>query len=197
MNNRAEKGRGRHTNESYSHPRIVLSRCYAQEHPPPLVEESSGSVEVLEIIIISFSPEEIHVADFKITPEMARRISVCFHVMLWSTFAIFEPFPRVFTFTDRFFVFRMRGEEFLGFWPERGHGLRGVIEIDDEAVGFVMVCHVAKDIVVDVTEEVDFGFYAPVVFYVLKGWVLVEEARIPTAHLVVGYQVAVLDLLFF
>ena len=90
----------------------------------------------------------------------------------------------------------MRGEEFLGFWPERGHGLRGVIEIDDEAVGFVMVCHVAKDIVVDVAEEVDFGFYAPVVSYVLKGWVLVEEARIPTAHLVVGYQVAVLDLLF-
>ena len=64
--------------------------------------------------------------------------------------------------------------------------MRGVVEVDGEAVGFVVVGHVAEDVVVDVAEEMDFGFDAPVVSCVFEGGVVVEEAAVPAAHLVVG-----------
>ena len=60
-----------------------------------------------------------------------------------------------------------------------------------------MVLHVAEDVVVDVAEEVDLGFDAPVVTGVEEGGMLVEHAAVPAAHLVVGIFVGVLDVLFF
>jgi len=89
----------------------------------------------------------------------------------------------------------VRGEEFDGFGPERGDGLRAVVQVDGEAVGFVVVAHVAEDVVVDVAEEVDVGFYAPVVLDVEHFGVFVEEAAVPATHLVVGLEVSVLDVL--
>lgn len=86
-----------------------------------------------------------------------------------------------------------RGEEALCFRPERGDGEGRVVQIYGEAVGLVAVGHVAKHVVVDVAEEVHVGLDAPVVVLVGEGGVMREEARIPAAHLMVGYLVGVLD----
>jgi len=43
----------------------------------------------------------------------------------------------------------------------------------------------------------DFGFDAPVIAHVGEGGVFVEETAVPATHFVVGYYVAVLDVLFF
>ena len=59
-----------------------------------------------------------------------------------------------------------------------------------------MVCHVPEDVVVDVTEELDFRLDAPVVLCGCEGWVAVEHAAVPTAHLVVAYFAGVLDVVF-
>lgn len=91
----------------------------------------------------------------------------------------------------------MRFDEFEGFGPEGGHGLWGIVEIDREAVGFIVVLHVVEDVVVDVAEKVDFGFYSPVITYVLQSGVVVKETAVPATHLVVGNHVAVLYVMLF
>ena len=60
-----------------------------------------------------------------------------------------------------------------------------------------MIGHVAENVIVDVAEELDLGLDAPVVFGVRERWVVVEHARVPAAHLVVGFEVGVLDIVFF
>ena len=75
--------------------------------------------------------------------------------------------------------------------------MRGVVQVDGEAVCFVAVGHVAEHVVVDVAEEVDLGLHAPVIPRVSEGRVMVEKAGVPAAHLVVGDQVPILDVLFF
>jgi hypothetical protein len=59
-----------------------------------------------------------------------------------------------------------------------------------------VVLHVTEYVVVDVTEELDFGFDAPVIPVVFQGGVVVEQSAVPTAHLVVGDFVRVLNLVF-
>lgn len=93
-------------------------------------------------------------------------------------------------------MFGVGGEKFDCFGPERGDRFGGVVEVDCEAVGFVVVLHVAEDVVVDVAEELYFGFYAPVVLYVLQCGVFVEEAAVPAAHFVVADFTSVLDVVF-
>jgi len=94
------------------------------------------------------------------------------------------------------FGYAGRGEEAFCFGPERGDGERGVVQVYREAVGFVAVGHVAEHVVVDIAEEVHVGLDAPVEVHVCKRRVVREEARIPAAHLVVGYLVCVLDAVF-
>ena len=60
-----------------------------------------------------------------------------------------------------------------------------------------MVVHPAEDVVVDVAEEMHFGLDTPIVTNVLERRMFVEHAAVPAAHLVVGYERTVLDLLFF
>ena len=60
-----------------------------------------------------------------------------------------------------------------------------------------MVLHPPKDVVVDVAEEMYFWFHAPIIANIFQGGVFVEHAAVPAAHLVVGYERAVLDVLFF
>ena len=60
-----------------------------------------------------------------------------------------------------------------------------------------MVLHVAEDIVVDITEEFDFGLDAPVVADVFEGRVVVEEAAVPPAHLMVRFHSRILHIVFF
>ena len=88
-------------------------------------------------------------------------------------------------------------QKLLGLGPERWDGLGVVVQGYGEAVGFVVVSHVAEDIIVDVAEEVHFGLDPPVVASVGKGGVFVEHAAVPATHLVVGDEAAILDILFF
>lgn len=60
-----------------------------------------------------------------------------------------------------------------------------------------MILHPAEDVVVHVAEEVYFGLHPPVVFRVGQGRVFVKQTAVPTAHLVVGDHVPVLNVLFF
>jgi len=91
----------------------------------------------------------------------------------------------------------MRRHEPLRLGPQRWYGLGCIVKVDGKAVGFVAVLHIAENVVVDVAEEVDVGLDAPVVAGIEEGWVVVEEAAVPAAHLVVGVQVTVLYVLFF
>ena len=74
--------------------------------------------------------------------------------------------------------------------------MRRVVEVDGEAVGLVAVLHKAEDIIVDVAEEVNLWLNTPVVLHVLEGGVVVEQTRVPAAHLVVAQHVRVLDVVF-
>lgn len=161
--------------------------------PPPLVEKPARPIQMLEIILIRLAAPEFHVCDFKIAPEMTRAVAVRFKVMIWSPLAVLHPLPR----TVLVEILGVGGDEFFGLGPERGDGLRGVVQVDREAVGFVVVGHVAEDVVVDVAEEVHLGLHPPVVACVRQRGVFVEHAAVPAAHLVVRYHGAVLDFLLF
>lgn len=52
-------------------------------------------------------------------------------------------------------------------WPKVRDTLRCVEKVDREAVGLVAVLHEPEDIVVNVAEELDLGFNAPVVAVLL------------------------------
>ena len=84
-------------------------------------------------------------------------------------------------------VFRMCGDEFLRLRPQGRNAIRRIVEVDGEAVSFIMVLHPTENVIVDVAEEMDFGLDAPVVADVFESGVFVEHAAVPAAHLVVGY----------
>ena len=148
---------------------------------------------MLEIVFIGFRSPELHICDFEITPEMARAVSIRFHIVFRPPFTIHHPLLRIILMH----IFRMRGNEFLRLRPQRGNALRRIIEVDSEAVGLIVVLHPAENVVVDVAEEVHFGLDAPVVANVFESGVFVEHAAVPATHLVVGYEGAVLDFLLF
>jgi hypothetical protein len=59
-----------------------------------------------------------------------------------------------------------------------------------------MVRHKTEDVVIHVTEEVNFWLYSPVVLHVCQSRVFVEEPTVPSAHLMVGLQGSVLYVVF-
>ncbi len=114
-------------------------------------------------------------------------------IVFGSSLIVDEPSHRIIAMQ----VFRVRGKEFQRLEPESGYAFWRVVEVDIEPICLVVVLHVAKNVVVHVTEELDFWLNAPVVFCVCEGRVVVEHARIPAAHLMVGDHVRVLDVVFF
>lgn len=161
--------------------------------PPPLVEEPPGPVKMVEIVFIRLTPPKLHIRDFEIAPEMTGRVAVCFLIMVGPALLVFQPSASVHRVVLE--VFGMCFGEAQGFGPEGGDGFGVVVEVDGEAVGFVVVLHVAENIVIDVAEEVDFGLHSPVVADVFQGRMVVEHAAVPATHLVVGEHGAVLDFL--
>lgn len=129
---------------------------------PSLIKETSCAIQVVEIILISFTPPKTHIGDFEIAPEMAGRVSLRFDIMLWSSGAVRKPIHSIIV-GKIFWVF---GDEFDRFGPECRYRFGRIVEIYCEAVGFVMVLHVAEYIVVDVAEEMGFRFHAPVELHV-------------------------------
>lgn len=138
---------------------------------PSLVIEPSRAIEMLEIILICLAPPKVHVGNLEVAPEMTGRVAVRLDVMLRPPSAVLQPLAR----TVLVLVFRVRGQELERLGPEGGDALRGVIQVDGEAVRFVAVGHVAEHVVVNVAEEVDLGLHPPVIARVGEGRVVVEE----------------------
>lgn len=91
----------------------------------------------------------------------------------------------------------MSSQKLHGLCPEGWDAFWGVVQVYGEAIGFVMVFHVTENIVVYVAEEVDFGLHTPVVFCMGEGGMFVEEAGVPTAHLMVGNEISILNAFLF
>lgn len=150
-------------------------------------------IQMLKIIFISFASPKIHTCDFKITPEVAGRVSIGLLIMSRPPGAIFQPFSCV----VRVLIFWVGSQKFHCLGPEGLDAFRGVVQVYGEAICFVVVFHVVENIVVYVAEEVDFRLHAPVVFCMGEGGVFVEEARVPTAHLMVRNEISVLNAFLF
>lgn len=148
---------------------------------------------MVEIILVRLAPPEIHVRDLKVAPEMTCRVTARLLVVLRPLLCILQPLPRIDVVTLD--ILRMRFDKSLRFRPQGWHGLRSVVKINSKSIGLVVVLHVAENVVVYIAEEVDFGFDAPVVADMFQGRMFVEETAVPPAHLVVGDQVPVLDVL--
>lgn len=158
---------------------------------PPFVEETTSPVQVLEVGLILLTAEEVHVANLKVGPEVACRVSIGPLGVLRANLIIRDPLQHVIFVQVR----GIRGHELLGLGPEGLDGLRSVVEVDSEAVGLVVVLHIPEHVVIDVAEELDLGLNTPVVTIVLQRRVFVEHAAVPTAHLVVRHLRGVLDIL--
>lgn len=48
---------------------------------PSLVEEAARAIEMLEIVLVSFTSPKIHVGDLEVAPEMTGRVAVGLDVM--------------------------------------------------------------------------------------------------------------------
>lgn len=158
---------------------------------PAFVKEATSAVKMVKVIIIDLAAPELHVCNFKIAPKVAGGESIGLPVVVRSVSCIGYPFTSA-ILVD---IVGMVGEELLSLGPNRRHRLRIVIEINGEAVSLVVVVHISEDIIIDVTEEMDLGFNSPVVACVLQSWVLVEEATIPSTHLVIGDHLRILNTL--
>lgn len=112
---------------------------------------------------------------------MAGRVAVSFLVVLRSALAVFKPFTRV-VWMD---IVGVVLYEFSSFRPQGRDAIGTVVDVDIKAVGFVVVLHPRKDIVVHIAEEVNIGLHSPVVLYVLQRRMLTEHAAVPPTHLMI------------
>ena len=146
---------------------------------------------MLEVFLIDLTPPEFHIRDLEVTPKVARGISVGLDIDIGPPLAVCQPLFGVILY----FIFGMRRKKLQCLRPQGRYRLRRIEQVDGEPVGFVVILHVAEDIVVHVTKEMDFRLDPPVVSDVGQGRMAVEHARVPAAHLVIGNQIAVLNLL--
>lgn len=158
---------------------------------PSLVEETTRPVQMVKVSRILLAPEELHVSDLEVGPEMAGRITISSFGVLRAELVISEPVHHVVVRNIR----GVCGEEFLGLGPKRWNTLRSVEKVDGETVCNVVVGHVTENVVIHITEELDLGLDSPVVTVFGKSGVLVEQATVPAAHLVVGDLITILDVL--
>lgn len=164
-----------------------VHRCIS----PPLIEESTRAIQMVEVRLVRRTPPEVHIANLKVAPEMARRVPIRDPMMVRPSFVVLQPLDRI-PLRQPLAVLR---HELPRLRPQACHALRVVVQIDGEAVGLVVVLHPREDVVVDVAEEVHVRLDAPVVPCVEQRGVLVEEAAVPAAHLVVGQARHVLHVL--
>ena len=62
---------------------------------PPLVEEPSCSVQVVEVCCVSFAAPEVEGGDLEVGPKVAGGVAVCFLLIAGPVLAIREPFHGV------------------------------------------------------------------------------------------------------
>lgn len=85
-------------------------------------------------------------------------------------------------------------DEFLCAFPQGGNGLDVFIQTQNEAVLFAIVLHELERIVVDVAEQFNTGFNAPVVLELMQQRVSKKEARFESAHVSVADGITIDDL---
>lgn len=161
--------------------------------PPPLIEETTRSIQVLEIVFVGFGTPKLHVCNLEVAPKMTGAVPVRFYIVFWPSLAIHDPLSRVVLVQ----ILGMCGHELFRLWPQGWYGGWRIVKVDGEAIGLVVVAHPTENIVVDVAEEVNLGLHAPIVADTLERRVFVEHATVPAAHLMIGYHGTVLDLLLF
>ena len=161
--------------------------------PPSLVEETTRSIQVLEVVFVGFGTPKLHVRNLEIAPKMTCAVPVRFYIVFRPPLAIHDPLSCALLVQ----VFWMCRHELFCLWPQGRYGLRCIVKVDRKAIRLVMVAHPTEDVVVNIAEEAYLWFHAPIVADILKGWVLVEHATIPAAHLMIRYHGTVLNLLLF
>jgi hypothetical protein len=167
--------------------RYAMYWCIA----PSLIEESSGSVEMIEVILVSLTSPETHICDLEVGPEMACRIPISFIVVIGPSRAVRNPPLRIVLVQ----IFGVLSHKLDCLRPQAGNRVWRIVEVDSEAIRFVMIRHISEHIVIDVAEEMDLWFNTPVKLCVCESRMLVEQTAVPTAHLVVGFQAAILDII--
>lgn len=157
---------------------------------PSLIEEAARTIEVLEVVLIRLRAPEVHVADLKIAPEMAGGKALSAGIVTRSPFIVLDPFLRAVVMD----VLWMFGQELLRLRPDRRHCLWKIVQIDGEAVCFVVVVHVPKNVVIHIAEEMYVWLDSPIVANIFQRRMSVEKSRVPTTHLMVRHLRSVLDL---
>ena len=148
----------------------------------PFVVEAAGTVKPVEISLVALGAEEVEGTDLEVGEELAV-------IVIAAVLRVEQPIE-VGVWVDEF---RVGVDEGAGAGPEGGKGAGVIEDVHVEAVAEVVVAHEAEDVVVNVAEEVDVRFDAPVPVEVAEAGVLVEEARVPAAHVPVGYHPAFAD----
>lgn len=97
----------------------AVNRCIA----PALIEEATSAVKMVKVILIDLAAPELHVCDFKVAPEMARRKAMSLFIVIRSTRRIRHPLACAIVVD----IVGVISKEFLGLGPNRGHRLRIVV----------------------------------------------------------------------
>lgn len=147
---------------------------------------------MIEEISIGLTAPEIEIANLKVRPEMACRVSMRGLYVLRSSRPIFQPLPRIVLHL----VIAVALQKLDSLRPQRRYTLRTIININVEAVCLVVVLHPGEHIIVDIAKEVDVGLHTPVVVEVCERGMLREKAGIPATHLVIRGFFHVLHFLF-
>lgn len=129
---------------------------------PSFIEETTSSVKMVEIVLICLATPEAHIRNLEVTPEVAGRITVRLVPVDGPALSLGQPrFGSVLVQ-----VFGMLSDEFARLRPEGRNRRRCIVESDREAIGLVVVLHVAEHVVVDIAEEMNLGLDTPVVLHV-------------------------------
>ena len=123
-----------------------------------LIIEPAAPVQPLEVFFVRFTPEEVQIPNLEIGEELA--------VIIVATVVGVQKPVEV---SIRMNKFRVCVDEGAGAGPERGEGACIVKDVHVEAIFHIIVAHEAKDIVVNVTKEVDLLIFVSDKQRILKG----------------------------
>lgn len=137
---------------------------------PTLVEETTGPVQMVEVIFVRLAAPKVHICHFKVAPEVTRRVALSTFVTFGPSLVVNQPVECVILMEIVWVV----GEELDGFGPECREGLGLVVQVYCETVRLVVVLHVTEYVVVNITEEVNIWFNPPVPPRILQGGMFVE-----------------------
>lgn len=117
--------------------------------PPSLIKEAPGLVQKVKIREIRWRAPKVQIADFEIAPKVACAVSIRHLGVFGPRFRVCEPGERV----VRVEVTRVFVEKRGGRGPQIGQGFWVVVDVDREAVCFVVGFHEPEHVVFDVAEK--------------------------------------------